>query len=131
MNSPADRRNMECVSCNLIYCFDSNGELQQVQTTSDVPIPKVPSEQDASPKASSATASKVDPSASFRTQSLPLLSSKKDDMDPSAKLSAKLLAGWAMLAQACSEPGCDGAVPLMRDLAGQVPRSCSLNSQSI
>lgn len=107
---------MECVSCAATYKFDLSGDLQPISSegATNVPIKQIV---ELAPAATNSTSTST---TAFQSFLPPVQAKKVNETDPSAKLSQKLLAGWAMLARACGEVGCDGAVPLMRDLQGRV-----------
>jgi len=122
VSSPTNRLDMECVSCSIIYKFNPSGELQPISENEAAPvaitkqvIPSIPGP---------TSKNTVTDSYSYQSDLPPVQLKRVDATDPSAKLSQKLLAGWAMLARPCGEPGCDGAVPLMRDLQGRVICVC-------
>ena len=113
MCKSSNREHMECVSCGTVY---KEGEEKEADSQSSSQAqPKT------APTIQPATA--LDPSASrLDLNDAPILNlfekSQTDvrKRDPSELIAAKLLQGWAMLEQACSEDG----VPLMRDKEGCV-----------
>jgi len=110
VSSPKEPGRLLCVSCDQYYTKSSTtGAVEP--TSSSVPAPATTATATATPK--------VTGTPSWLVSDAPILDfSRPREQDSSSRIADKLLKGWAMLNEMCAQPGCDGAVPLMRDATG-------------
>ena len=120
---------MECVKCNAVYKEGPDGELVGVAQGSpspakserrDVRSGSVSEYESESPTRSAEDAPGM--SVSWKRPSsleAPVLGfSAKSEDDASAQIAQKLLIGWALLDEMCTNSTCSSSAPLMRDKEG-------------
>lgn len=108
MHSIKDPLKLVCVCCDGEYVQTSFGTIEAAAPSQN---PLVTAWHEPASAAPSST--------TWSISDAPILdfSKEKSKTDSSSRLSEKLIKGWAMLNEVCSNAGC-GSMPLMRDLAG-------------
>lgn len=131
---------MSCVACEKEYKESSLGDLIPINTTTStkavedikratITTPIISTTTTTTNPPPSSTPSTTADTSSFYLDmhNAPILSMDKFSVhtnDASAKISKRLMQGWALLDKCCFNAQCKGEVPLMRDLAGKVCIYC-------
>lgn len=107
---------MVCVACDKTYLHSALGDVCAIKPDNQK------SKRTDTVKSTQPTDSEVSPAFS----SIKTCNNSVRPVDPSEKISQKLLQGWSMLSEVCWSNTCEGTVPLMRDLSGKVRRFSTL-----